>query len=788
MSRTSRLHAATGYHRSTQADLYWNFLPVAVSADTFSGGLLAFKSSEQLKALRADHSETHVFHRMGDEIACVPLTPQASSIGKPTMFRTNKSASLVRRLVQDALIRAVVSWDYLLAGFDPPMFVVRQPSHDLLAKAVGDAAPLVSGLHVYPQYALRPRVLYGRKGPEFGVLVGFKTRREIDRLVAELLADGLDMEGRYVLAEDKSLLRDLRLDPATRRHAEGCVERVIDGRLILRDAPRLAELPADQVWLEARRENMDAVVRLSGVPDPQGILRRLDQDVFGLVGAKGRYELLIDIAGRLKSAGPFPLADGLLCTVDAPAALGQGVDGGTYRKFGAPTFVFDPAGSKTAWKQDKGLEEFGPFDAEFFTPKRPHIAVVTPDSFQGDVEVFLRKFKQGVPRAATFAQGFVRKYRLSDCIFHIESFDPGVQEAAAYRQACLNALTSDPKPHLAFVVIQEEHKRRQAKDDPYLVAKSTFMSQGVPVQEVLIETIRVPPHQEKGVPYTLSSIALACYAKLGGIPFVISAAQSLAHELVIGIGSASLRDGRLSGEERLVGITTVFTADGNYLLSNTSREAPLDRYPEELLATLRATVEQIKARNAWQPGDSIRLVFHVFKPLKDVEAQAVKQLVEGLVSDYQVEFAFVHLSKEHEWVLFDRNSEGVKDWQVADIHLRGQRKGEFVPERGYAVPLGKSEILLSVTGPRALVTPLQGAPRPLLLKLHRESTFQDLEYLAAQAFRFTSLSWRSLFPSDLPVTILYSDLIASLLGRLRHVRNWNPDILSTMLRNSRWFL
>src|SRR6266545_4374478 len=130
----------------------------------------------------------------------------------------------------------------------------------------------------------------------------------------------------------------------------------------------------------------------------------------------------------------------------------------------------------------------------------------------------------------------------------------------------------------------------------------------------------------------------------------------------------------------------------------------------------------------------------------------------------------------------------VQEVYVCSSRSPGQWKGEFVPERGSAVPLGRSEILLSVTGPRALVAPLQGAPRPLLLKLHRESTFQDLEYLAAQAYRFTALSWRSLFPSARPVTILYSDLIASLLGRLRHVRNWNPDILSTVLRNSRWFL
>jgi hypothetical protein len=35
---------------------------------------------------------------------------------------------------------------------------------------------------------------------------------------------------------------------------------------------------------------------------------------------------------------------------------------------------------------------------------------------------------------------------------------------------------------------------------------------------------------------------------------------------------------------------------------------------------------------------------------------------------------------------------------------------------------------------------------------------------------------------------MYSDLIASLLGRLRHVRNWNADILRTAFPTSRWLL
>lgn len=598
MNRDFRRRPPTNHRPPAEPDLVLNFLPLALSAEEFAGGLLPFESSEQLALLRAEHAATHVFHRQGNEIACVPLTPDAPQIGVPASFKVRQSTGLVCRLVQEALIRSLVTWGYRLLGFEPPSFVARQPGHDLLARSAGDAAPALAWLHVYPQYTLDGRVLHGRVGPQFGVLVGFKTRREIDCTVAELLSRGLDVRGRYVLVEEDEPARDARRDPATRRRTEGRVDAVKGDRLILGDASRRTEVPADRAWLQARLENFAAAVRLSGVPNAEGILRQLDQEVFDLIGAEGRHRRVAEIADWLKRRGALALADGLSCTVDAPCRLQQGVDGGTYRRFRSPTFVFDPAGTKTAWSHDQGMEEFGPFDAEVFTPKWPHIAVVTPKAFQGDVEVFLRKFKQGVPNPRTFAQGFIRKYRLSDCTFHIEAFEPGPREAASYRHACLNALAATPKPHLAFVIIKEEHKDLHGDDDPYLVAKSTFMSQGVPVQEVTIETIRVPPHLDRGVPYTLSSIALASYAKLGGIPFVINAAQSLAQELVIGIGSASPGAGRLTRAERFVGITTVFTADGNYLLHNTSREVPYDEYPDELLATLRATLDWVRARNA----------------------------------------------------------------------------------------------------------------------------------------------------------------------------------------------
>jgi hypothetical protein len=48
--------------------------------------------------------------------------------------------------------------------------------------------------------------------------------------------------------------------------------------------------------------------------------------------------------------------------------------------------------------------------------------------------------------------------------------------------------------------------------------------------------------------------------------------RTIAHELVIGIGGAHIKSSRFSDPGRVVGITTVFSADGNYILSKTSRE------------------------------------------------------------------------------------------------------------------------------------------------------------------------------------------------------------------------
>lgn len=74
------------------------------------------------------------------------------------------------------------------------------------------------------------------------------------------------------------------------------------------------------------------------------------------------------------------------------------------------------------------------------------------------------------------------------------------------------------------------------------------------------------------------------------------------------------------------------------------------------------------------------------------------------------------------------------------------------------------------------------------VKIHRSSTFTDLEYLSWQALAFSALSWRNFPPTTAPVTVQYAKWIADLLGRLGTVSKWDPDVLRGGAGTSRWFL
>lgn len=759
--------------RGRGLSLVVNFLPVRFHGEVVDAGVLPYVSTAQVEDLKSRLRATHVVLHADGQIVCVPIAEGAEQIGERRNISAGGGDLPVRVNLLHTRLKQVLTeqWRYKLLHQDPLQFVSRVQGRDLLEKALRRSAP---GLHVFPKYKLEVR----RNGPggHPGVVVGLKTRYEIDLPVSELLRRGLDVIGLYVLAESTSLPTWPFQDETARRKLLGRLVAVKGDQLVVHTGDGTDEIPAARAWIESNKPNFHAVLAKLAGRSYENVRAELDEQIFELTGAEQRLADTSRIATRLIGLGQLNIANGMKAELARPLGLRK-TPSPSLRTLAEPTFVFDQTGDKTHRWADYGLKQFGPLDSESFTPKVPHIAVVVPRQFQGTVETMVESFSNGVRGSDAYPLGFARKFRLTECTFTFTVFDGDVQDAAAYRRACLEALAKGEEIHLALVFTSEAQEHLTGDASPYLVSKSTFMSQGVPVQECQVETIR-----RGDLASPLSTMALACYAKLGGTPFAISdKGRPMAKELVFGIGSAQVFEDRMRQGERYVGITTVFNFDGSYLVSNVSREAPYEQYPEALLDALRVCITEVKDRVGWRPNDMIRLIFHVFKPLKDREARAVKEMVAGLTSEYAgVDFAFVTIVEDHPWLVLDENAAGTGSGQ--------RRKGKLVPQRGYAVPISKQEMLVTVKGPREIKTALQGAPKPLLIKLHRESTFTDIDYLAGQIFRFTAMSWRRPYPTTRPVTILYSDLIAGLLGKLRQVTNWNSDMILTKLRWSRWFL
>jgi len=707
------------FNNKHQPKFVLNVAPVKLPDIEVFSGRQPFQSSEHLRELRGTYRDSHIFKRRGDSIVDVPIAGSAKPLGNPEAIRLRADLGIASALVQDAYLRFLLSLRRVVLDFSPLEFLDKE---NLLASIIGGTAHFPSWIGVYVRYQICLRTFFKEgAGASLILALGVRTANVIDATCDGLIRLGLDLHHRYVQAP--AAASDPRLAPW--RILAGKVSEAQDNRLLLTDSREQSpSISTDEAYLEPRRENIRLCLRTGSV---------------------------------------FPATS---CETGA-------------------VYVFDHGTHTTTW-HDKGLCDHGPYDQRTFTPTRPEIAVICQARYRGETEQFVRKLLDGMPSVldakgrAPFGQGFQRKYCLDKC--QLEFFEAESETPEAYRKAIGRAVQAatdrNAKWNLALIQIEERFHLLRGDDNPYLVSKGSLLLHGIPSQEVEIETMGKP---DLALTYILNNVGLACYAKLGGVPWLLQANRGIAHELVIGLGSASLGSGRLSERNRIVGITTVFTGDGNYLLENRTRAVPMDEYPGVLLEALRTSIGQARQSLNWQPRDAVRLVFHAFKPFRMEQIDSVAEVVHDF-GDYDLQFAFVHVEENHPYLLFDEAQAGVWDSQSKS------RKGQSAPTRGYWLKLNDYESLLVLTGAREVKRPEDGLPTPLLLRLDKASTFRDIRYLTRQVYHFSCHSWRSFFPAPMPITILYSELIAGLLGGLGEMKKWDPQALLGPIGRTRWFL
>jgi len=759
------------------AKLTLNFAPLSLEgATTVLIGSQSY-DAERLADLRSSFRTTHVFRRDGDMVLDIPVAAGAKPLGNVTQqVDLAKERKLWPGLMQATLLRVFAGQRDIYSDY--PVTVIGSVSKGLIHH---QSLPTWMQRRTSLQFETRT-IFSGRDRATTGLIVETRTRNFILGNCAQLRNAGIDLVGRWVQIERPA--NDARLLP--RRKLVGRVRSISGDMLELEDHEENFEsIKASDAYLESRAETFDAcVMKILGAAGASVIVaaeRAAEEQNSG----PGRKRQIEEALNYLRTKANLEVLPGAYFRIGEQLANGiNGFPQQDYLK--KPVLVFDPAGNKTDDYAERGLAKHGPYDQRTHTPKKLRIAVICEARSEGQVDAFVAKFLDGMPSILTgknniarYGDGFISRFRLEKpSVSYFTASGPSASAyVAASRKALEEARDGSFNWDLALVQVEESFKALPAENNPYYATKSQFLKQGVAVQSVRLETMATPDQQ---LVYAMNHLSLATYAKLGGIPWLLAAQQRVAHELVIGLGSHTASNSRIGSRQRYVGITTVFSSDGSYLLSDRTSAVPYDEYPQALFETVKRSIAKVRTDDNWRSTDKVRLVFHVFKPLKDAEAEAIKRAVEdqGLS---EVTFAFVHIAQDHPYLVFDNMQDG--------IGYGNAKKGILGPSRGLHLKLGDFESLIVFSGASELKQASDGMPRPCLLKLHRLSTFSDMTYLARQAYEFAGNSWRMLAPEPFPITIRYSDLIAERLAGLSAVSGWDPDAIQFgQIGRTLWFL
>lgn len=742
-----------------------NFFPAYDISDEFVVRTLPYSAAD-LEEYRRSHNATHSFFRHGDEIYAIWMEGTDLKFGEQITIRADKSPEVVVSIVRHLLFRTFIRKVPGIKPIDfyPLRFVSRKIEHDAVRQYM---PPDLQGVVTFRRLnELRARIISPNGRPEVGVVINITRRWDLGRTVEQLVAQGFDVVGRSVVRAVPVPGLENILAPA--ETAIGVA--LSAGREIRVDTPDGEELiPASDLYLRKGADDIRAYLefRLGSKRAQEIFYEIFHTDALG-ANASFFLQEIREIADYL-AQWTFATPGGFAFKIEKQSRKADAV-----LKLQPTTLRFDISPGAAGPRPFSGLAKFGPYDSKRFTPKTPRILVVCRPESRAGFSTTIAALENGIPESKYFQRGLRDFYHLNGVHWDIVEASTNIADDLCDTLESTVTRNEGEAYSLALVEGDELFASGDIATNPYYRAKALLMSAGIPVQALQAHRTRL---KSDALANVLGNLALQIYAKLGGTPWTLEASVDVDHEIVVGIGHYIERSSEYAGgiSRRVVGLTTFFSSDGTFLMSHACRAVPYEEYFEELLGGLESSLNDLANEYGWREGSTVRIVFHIFKPLKHIEAEVVAQLIQRFPM-YKVKFAFITVATAHPYILFDDNP------------TQRTGRGYYVPERMSNFVLDELACLIQLRGRNEIKSDLHAFSRPVLARVHTDSTFRDLHYLTQQVADFSFLSWRSFFPYHLPVTILYSNLIAEMLDKLRRVPGWNPLAPNTTLRRSKWFL
>lgn len=742
-----------------------NFFPIRFQSGEFYLRAEAY-SEERLRELRAKHNATHSFFRTGDYINIVWMDGPEIPFGERVLVRREDAPEVVDGVVRHMLFRTFIRNLPGLKPLDfyPLRFVSRKTEHD----AVRSILPSdLQGIVTYTRLnELQTRTISPTGQPEPGVLINIERHWNLDRNLRQLVAEGFDVVGFPVVRVEPVPGLENILAPG--ETAIGRVLRIEGDSAVVDTNEGPVSAPTEQLFLRKSSAEIKSYLafRLGEARAEQIFETIFKSDALG-ADAHAYYNEIADIADYL-AKWHFKCPAGFEFTISAEPREADA----TFRLH-PTTFCFDISPGAAGTRTFAGLARFGPYDRARFSPKIPRILVVCRPASRAGFTTTMGALENGIPESKYFQKG------LKD-FYHLSGIDWEIVEANTAEPHMLKQVVTDTVARnggtpfsLAFVEGDERLRGNEIAANPYYQAKALLMGAGIPVQALQAHNARL---KGPALANVLGNLALQVYAKLGGTPWTVQTGRDVDHEIVVGIGHYLERSSEFAGgtTRRVVGLTTFFSSDGTFLMSNVCRAVDYDQYFAELLNSLKSCIGELAQNDGWKDGSTVRVVFHIFKPVRQTEAEVVAALMSEF-PQFEIRYAFVNVIVDNPWILFDNKSDPAA-------------RQNYVPERMANFVLDDHACLVQLRGRSEIKAVTHSFSRAVLIRIHPQSTFRDLHYISQQVADFSHLFWRSFFPSYIPVTIRYSNLIAEMLDKLARVPQWNPLTINTSLRRRKWFL
>ncbi|WP_258097054.1 Piwi domain-containing protein [Marinoscillum pacificum] len=759
-----------------------NYFPITFDLENYQIFSVSY-SEERLSELRKKHNSTHSFFRNGDHIYISNKEGQEDSeLGIPVEKNLYDDDSITSSLIKHIFFRTFKDRfpDRTPIDFYPFRFFSEKPEDDIINSLLPDDLKNKIAYKKMIELQLRKTEIAGKT--RFGFIVNLKSNWILNINCETMYDEGFDLLGMDILHVE--ILPGLQNILAPNEEYIGTIHEIEGKEAMVFTNDGLQKYPLNKLILKKTHFNISSYLSFK-------LSESSSSKIFNEVRNKRRISLdaqslnmeFIKIARALFTDKRVPILfqnqDGFCFHVsEDPLAVSNTIEIKT------PTFIYDPAATKTRNDYpDMGLNNYGPYDSITFDIKSPKVLAICSGSLRGQFTNFLSNLRDGLPSSKWFQKGLQKKYDLQDVQFDIKELDSYNFEA--YLEIIRNY--EESRPDLAIIEIPDNFKKLDNQSNPYYKIKAKFLSLEIPVQ--FITTGLIKNHDE----YKLNSIALQLYAKLGGTPWVLPSQRSVDREIVIGIGHSWIRNNEFKGSDknRVVGITTFLSGDGQYLLGDRIKDVPFEEYFQELLKSLKNSIIRLSKEQAWNNGDTLRLIFHIFKPIKNTEFDVIALLISEF-PEYNIKFAFVSISEHHPFILFDPSQNGINQYGKG-------LKGQFIPNRGSIVFIDSQTAIIQMLGAKELKTSKQGMSNPIQIKIRtpqgnhdnkelNNMLFYDLSYICQQVFSFTYLSWRSFLPGERPATMLYSNLISRLLSKMRNIPGWDPDKLNYSMKRKKWFL